>query len=231
MTLNFAGGSFSKDTGKTSRKETMNLDNFKSISNLKSFANLNLTSNRGSRKASIFLKKESAQNSITLNHTKSGLESLNSIHNLGGFDQKSQATQKNIPITNKVTKNRVYLQLTFLTVDEYSDNVAVSIIGYCFFPLFNTISDDVECKKSSEKNFYLMKGHYQIPVYKDGFQNTNDDIEMPLIEEYFERIPACTALIRIYESSTSKVGSQRNLIRGRGIEKTKVYILYLSILT
>jgi hypothetical protein len=45
---------------------------------------------------------------------------------------------------------------------------------------------------------------------------------MEKIERSFERIPACTALIRVYETNTNKIGSQRNLIRGRGIEKTKM---------
>lgn len=114
--------------------------------------------------------------------------------------------------------------MTFLTIDEFSENVAVSIIGYCFFPLLVSIEDDLECKKPSDKDFYLVKGHYQIPIYKDGFQNTEDDIDAGLIRQYFERIPACTALVRVYEANAPKIGSQRNLIRGRGIEKQKRWV-------
>ena len=147
------------------------------------------------------------------------MESMQSYSKVN--EERSMGTHKHIPNFKKITKNRVYLQLTFITIDEFSEDASVSIVGYCFFPLFKTISSDKECDKSSEKDFYLMKGHYQIPIYKDGFQQVDQAIVMEKIERSFERIPACTALIRIYETNIVKSNSQRNLIRGRGIEKTK----------
>jgi hypothetical protein len=111
--------------------------------------------------------------------------------------------------------NRVYLLISLLTIDEYSDEAKVSIVGYAYFPLFLSMKTDAECQKSSDKDFYLNNGHYQIPIYKDSFQNTTDVVEMETIEANFERIPACTLCLRVYSSGAPHNSSMSNRVMSR----------------
>ena len=151
--------------------------------------------------------------------TKGKLETAKSINSANLNDVKEFGLQKKQFITkSKSGRNRAYLLIAFLTVDEFQDNPSVSIIGYSYFPLFLNIDTDLECRKVGDMKYYLKNGHYQIPVYKDSYQDTNDPISMKYITENFEKIPACTLCVRIYPSGGTP---KHTLVTNRGNEKSE----------
>ena len=140
----------------------------------------------------------------------------NSINFENLNDVKSKQKKKNFK-----KGNRMYILISLLTIDEYSDEAKISIVGYSYFPLFLNCKTDVECTKSSDKDFYLNHGHFQIPVYKDSFQSASETIDIKKISSEFERIPSCTICLRVYKSGETSSKSQ---IRSRNmIEMPKEY--------
>ena len=59
----------------------------------------------------------------------------------------------------------LFLYITLMTIDEYSEKGEASVVGFVFFPLFVEFSSGAPSKGDSLTGLLLHNGEYQIPIY------------------------------------------------------------------
>ena len=92
----------------------------------------------------------------------------------------------------------LFLFITLLTIDEYSEKGETSIVGFVFFPLFVEFATGEPSKNDSLTGIILHNGEYQIPMYCQSYPVTKR-LEWDEVKK-MDRLPGCSVLIRVIQA-------------------------------